>query len=96
MIIVTLTYKKSWVEVDKILDEHLKFLDVYYAQKTFLASGRRAHREGGIILVLSSSIEDVKRIMENDPFYIHDVADYSFTGFEVSKHLTGELDALEW
>ncbi|MBF7687349.1 YciI family protein [Acinetobacter rathckeae] len=87
MIIVTLTYKKPLSEVDMLLQEHVLFLDYYYAEKKFLASGRRENRAGGVILVLSDDLEEAKKIMQKDPFYIHDVADYDFMWFEVSKCL---------
>ncbi|HFX6172916.1 TPA: YciI family protein, partial [Acinetobacter baumannii] len=52
MIVVTLTYKKPLAEVDAVLKEHITFLDHYYEQKKFLASGRRENRVGGVIIVL--------------------------------------------
>ncbi|VAX43247.1 YCII-related domain protein [Acinetobacter calcoaceticus] len=87
MIVVTLTYKKPLAEVDAALKGHIAFLDHYYEQRKFLASGRRENRVGGVILVLSSSIQEVEEIMKNDPFYIHGVADYDFMWFEPSKSL---------
>lgn len=89
MIVVTLTYKKSLAEVDVLLNDHVAFLDHYYYLKKFLASGRRENRIGGVILVLSSSLQEAQDIMKNDPFYIHGVADYEFTYFEPSKFLDG-------
>ncbi|WP_404229213.1 YciI family protein [Acinetobacter venetianus] len=89
MIVVTLTYKKPLAEVDNFLKEHVVFLDHYYSLKKFLASGRRENRVGGVILVLSSSIQEAHDIMKNDPFYIHDIADYDFMWFEPSKFLNG-------
>lgn len=87
MIVVTLTYKKPLYEVDALIKEHIEFLNEYYAQKKFLASGRRENRVGGVILVLTDSVEEAKNIMKNDPFYIHNVADYDFMWFEASKSL---------
>lgn len=87
MIVVTLTYKKSLTEVDAVLKDHIAFLDQYYVQKKFLASGRRENRVGGVILVLTDSVEEAQDIMKNDPFFLHDVADYDFMWFEPSKSL---------
>ena len=70
-----------------MLKEHITFLDHYYEQKKFLASGRRENRVGGVIIVLSSSIQEAEEIMKNDPFYSHDVVDYDFMWFEPSKSL---------
>lgn len=64
MIVVTLTYKKPLAEVDAVLKQHIAFLDHYYEQKKFLASGRRENRVGGVILVLSSSIQEAEEIMK--------------------------------
>lgn len=91
MIVVTLTYKKPLSEVDILLQKHVLFLDEYYAQKKFLASGRRENRAGGVILVLSDDLEEAKKIMKKDPFYIHDIADYDFMWFEASKCLKGGM-----
>lgn len=93
MIVVTLTYKKALTEVDIFLKEHAAFLDHYYSLKKFLASGRRENRIGGVILVLSSSIQEARDIMKNDPFYIHDIADYDFMWFEPSRFLN-EIDVI--
>ncbi|KAA8733180.1 GTP cyclohydrolase [Acinetobacter qingfengensis] len=93
MIIVTLTYKKPLLDVDALLEDHIAFLQNYYVQKKFLASGRRENRVGGVILVLSSSIEEAQQIIKNDPFYIHDLADYDFMWFEASK-CADEIKAL--
>lgn len=93
MVIVTLTYKKALSEVDLYLKEHIAFLDDYYQQKKFLASGRRENRIGGVVLVLTSSVGEAEEIMRNDPFYLHDIADYQFMLFEPSKYLD-EIKAL--
>lgn len=67
------------------LDEHNIFLDNYFAQNMFLASGLLADKTGGIILVMSDSIEKVKGIMKNDPFYIHNFVDFNYTFFQASN-----------
>lgn len=87
MIVVTLTYKKPLDIVDLFLNEHVLFLENYYEQKKFLMSGRRENRVGGVILVLTNSVQEAQDIMKNDPFYIHDIAHYDFLLFEASKCL---------
>lgn len=64
MIVVTLTYKKPLAEVDAVLKEHITFLDHYYEQKKFLASGRRENRVGGVIIVLSSSLQEAEEVIK--------------------------------
>lgn len=34
---------------------------------------------------MSDSIEEVKDIMKNDPFYIHDFVDFNYTFFQASN-----------
>ena len=55
---------KPLAEVDAVLKQHIAFLDHYYEQKKFLASGRRENRVGGVILVLSSSLQEAEEIMK--------------------------------
>lgn len=49
MYVIELTYKASLAEVNKHLEAHRAFLDVYYERGIFLASGPKVPREGGII-----------------------------------------------
>lgn len=85
MIIAALKFKKTMPEILAKLDEHNVFLDNYFSQNKFLASGLLEDKTGGIILVMSDSIEEVKDIMKNDPFYIHDLVDFNYTFFQASK-----------
>lgn len=85
MIIATLTYKKPLSEVDKFLSAHVEFLDKFYAQMKFLASGRRENRIGGVIIILSNDLKEAETIIAQDPFYQQEIADYQLTYFEPSK-----------
>lgn len=85
MIIATLTYKKPLSEVDKFLSAHVEFLDKFYAQKKFLASGRRENRIGGVIIILSNDLKEAETIIAQDPFHQQEIADYQLTYFEPSK-----------
>ena len=42
-------------------------------------------KSGGIILVMSDSIEEAQSIMQKDPFYIHDLVDFEYTFFAATK-----------
>lgn len=50
MFIVNLTYVKPLEEVEKYLEDHITFLNKYYASNNFICSGRKNPRDGGIIL----------------------------------------------
>ena len=86
MFIIDLTYKKDLVEVEKYLPEHISFLDKYYSSDHFIASGRKNPRSGGIILVNADSKETVQKIISEDPFYIQEIAAYTFTEFYPTKY----------
>ena len=85
MLIIELTYKQPLTVVNSLLSEHRAFLDKYYTQGVFIASGPKDPRDGGIILALSDK-ESIADIIKNDPFYQHSVADYRVTQFEPVKY----------
>ena len=87
MIIVTLMFKKPMPEIFAKLDEHNTFLEKYFAKNKFLASGLLEDKSGGVILIMSDSIEEAKSIMKTDPFYIHDLVDLNYIFFAASKLL---------
>ncbi len=51
MFIANLTYIKPLSEVEKYLEEHIAFLDKYYASGKFICSGRKNPRTGGVIFL---------------------------------------------
>lgn len=89
MFIINLTYKKSTDEVDNILPQHILYLEKNYAQKNFICSGRKNPRNGGIIICRLKSIEEVKQIIQEDPFYKNGIATYDIINFCPSKYADG-------
>jgi len=87
VIIVTLMFKKPMAEILTKLDEHNTSLEKYFAKNKFLASGLLEDKSGGVILIMSNSIEEAKSIMKTDPFYIHDLVDLNYIFFAASKLL---------
>ena len=59
--------------------------DYFFAKDKFLASELLEDKSGGIILVMSDSIEEAQSIMQKDPFYIHDLVDFEYTFFAATK-----------
>jgi uncharacterized protein YciI len=86
MFLVLLKYIKSLEEVERHLDEHVQFLNKYYNQNKFIFSGRRNPRTGGVILINSSTEAEVKQIINEDPFYMHNIAQYEAIEFVPSKY----------
>ncbi|GLQ30820.1 YciI family protein [Litoribrevibacter albus] len=85
MFVVSLTYKAELTDVDKLIEAHVAYLDEQYAKGHFLASGRKVPRTGGVILAKVSSREELDKILEQDPFFKADVADYEVTEFIPTK-----------
>lgn len=85
MIIIELTYKKSLDEVNSLLQEHRDFLEKYYLNKMFLFSGPKKPRTGGIIFA-AGSLSVINKVIEEDPFYQHGIADYRVIEFEPSNY----------
>ncbi|NQY64786.1 MAG: GTP cyclohydrolase [Alteromonadaceae bacterium] len=81
MFVVSLTYKKELSEVDQHISGHIAYLEKYYAQGSFIVSGRKVPRSGGVILVNVPNRSALDKILKEDPFYIADVANYDVTEF---------------
>jgi len=85
MFVVNLNYIAPLEELDKHMTPHVKFLQKYYKLNVFIASGRKVPRTGGIILALAPSKEEVQKIMEEDPFFTHGLAEFTITEFLTSQ-----------
>ena len=81
MFIIQLTYTGSLAEVDRLLDDHKLFLEKYYAEGIFMLSGRKEPRAGGIILARAESRDAIEKIIAEDPFNRHGLADYIIMEF---------------
>ncbi len=89
MFIVSLTYKCPLEEVDKHLNAHIDYLKEQFANKSFIAAGRKIPRTGGIILSNVKTKDELQLILAQDPFYKADVADYEITEFIPSMTADG-------
>jgi uncharacterized protein YciI len=86
MFIVDLHYIVPLETLDEHMAEHVRFLRKYYAQNVFVASGRKVPRTGGIILALTESREALDKILAEDPFWTHRLAEFRITEFQTSQH----------
>ena len=90
MFIAILTYKKPLEEVDRFLQAHRDFLAVHYAAGDLITSGPQTPRVGGVI-ILKASRTAVDAILAQDPFHIHDIADYQIVAFTPTKFCHEDL-----
>jgi uncharacterized protein YciI len=85
MFVIILNYIKSLEEIDKYIPSHIEFLDEQYKKGLFFASGAKIPRTGGVILASGNDKESLHKILEQDPFYIANVAQYEVIEFNPSK-----------
>lgn len=81
MLVVELTYKKTLEEVAKYLQAHRGFLTACYKSGKFLASGPQNPRTGGIVIALVNQ-DEMKSLIEQDPFYQNGIAEYTIKEFD--------------
>ena len=85
MFIIELSYKAPLQQVDAQMKPHMAFLNKHYASGHFLVSGRKIPRDGGIILAVGKSREEIEAIAAQDPFCQKGVADFRVIEFRVSQ-----------
>ena len=85
MFVIELTYKAALADIDTHMAAHVVFLKKYYATGNFLVSGRKIPRDGGIILAVGDNRRQIEAIVEEDPFFEHDLADFRIIEFRASQ-----------
>lgn len=95
MFIVQITYKAPISEVDKYLQAHREFLDYYYKQGLLLASGPLKPRTGGIIIAMTTDRKHLDAILQKDPYYLAEIADYQLIEFTPVKHCDALKDIID-
>jgi uncharacterized protein YciI len=71
----------------------MAYLKKYYAAGQFLVSGRKVPREGGIILAVGESREQVEALVRQDPFVARGLADFRVIEFRETQR-ADSIDAL--
>jgi len=85
MFIIELTYTASLSSIDAHMAAHVKFLKKHYASGHFLVSGRKIPRDGGIIIAVGASRDEIQTIIQQDPFHSHGLADFRIIEFRASQ-----------
>ena len=81
MFVVLLTYTQPLEVVDSLVPAHREFLQQMYQAGTFLLSGRKDPRGGGVIFANAESVQHLELALARDPFQIHGVASYQVIEF---------------
>jgi uncharacterized protein YciI len=85
MFVIELVYKVGLEQIDAHMKDHVAFLRKHYAAKTFLVSGRKLPRDGGIILAVGEDRAAIEAIVRDDPFVSRGLADYRIVEFRASQ-----------
>jgi uncharacterized protein YciI len=85
MFVIELIYKASLADIDANMAAHVRFLKKHYADGTFLVSGRKIPRDGGVILAVGKDREQIEAIVREDPFCARGLADFRIIQFRASQ-----------
>lgn len=85
MFVINLHYIAPLDALDVHMKEHVAFLQKYYKEEVFIASGRKVPRTGGIILAVGRTKEEIEAIMQEDPFCTNGLAEVTITEFLTSQ-----------
>lgn len=85
MFVIELIYKADLAQIDAHMKAHVAFLKKYYASGHFLVSGRKIPRDGGIILAVGESRQEIEAIAAEDPFCRRGLADVRIIEFRASQ-----------
>jgi len=85
LFVIELVYKVDLAKIDTAMKAHVAFLNKHYAAGHFLVSGRKVPRDGGIILAVGESREQIEAIMREDPFCARGLADFRVIEFRASQ-----------
>ena len=88
MFVIELIYKVALDQIDAHMPAHMTFLKKYYASGHFLVSGRKIPRDGGIIIAVGDSREQIEAIVREDPFVLHNQAEFRVIEFRASQKAT--------
>ena len=86
--VVEIRYKADIDEIQRIRPEHREFLDSGYEKGIILMSGPQVPQIGGIIIARAESMEDLADFLKDDPYQLHQAADYHYIEFQPRNHQT--------
>jgi len=85
MFVVELIYKADLAAIDAQMRAHMAFLKKHYAAGTFVVSGRKIPRDGGIIIAVGKTRREIEAIVNDDPFVKLGLADFRVIEFRASQ-----------
>lgn len=84
MFVIELIYKVPLDQIDAAMKAHVAWLNAHYAAGTFVASGRKIPRDGGVILAVGERAA-IEAIAKEDPFVARGLAETRIIEFRLSQ-----------
>lgn len=85
MFVIELIYKVPLAEIDSHMKAHVAFLNRQYEAGRFVVSGRKIPRDGGIIVAIGDSKDEIEALVREDPFVAQGLADFRVIEFRASQ-----------
>lgn len=85
MFVIELIYKAGLEEIDAHMRAHMAHLEKHYEAGTFVVSGRKIPRDGGVILAVGKSRAQIEAIAKEDPFCKNGLAEFRVIEFRASQ-----------
>ncbi|ASU81461.1 GTP cyclohydrolase [Nocardiopsis gilva YIM 90087] len=85
MFLLLLTYQGDLAEIDRLLPAHNEYLRRNYEDGTFLMSGPRVPRCGGVILAGGDDRARIDRVIGQDPFVCEGAASYEVLQWNATR-----------
>ena len=95
MFVIELIYKADLKKIDARMKPHVVFLKKHYDAGTFVMSGRKVPRDGGIILATAPDRAALEAIVREDPFVARGLADARIIEFRASQRASDVPKRLE-
>jgi uncharacterized protein YciI len=93
--VIELIYKVELTQIDARMKAHVQYLKKHYDAGTFVISGRKVPRDGGIIIAAGEDRDAIEAIIREDPFVVHGLADYRIVHFRASQRAADVPKRLE-
>ena len=85
MFVIELHYKVELAQIDAAMRAHMAWLRTHYDAGTFVLSGRKVPRDGGVILAVGHDRAAIEAIVQTGPFVARGLADYRVIEFRASQ-----------
>jgi uncharacterized protein YciI len=92
MFVIELVYKADLAQIDAAMKAHVAWLNTHYAAGTFVLSGRKIPRDGGIILATGDDRAQIEAIVREDPIVAQGLAETRVIEFRASQR-AGDVPA---